>query len=222
MSADAFGVLPPVSILNPEQAQYYFLSGFTAKLAGTERGITEPTPTFSACFGAAFLSLHPTKYAEELVKKMNKVGAKAYLVNTGWNGSGKRISIKDTRGIIDAILDGSIDKAPTKVIPFFDFVVPTELPNVDPKILDPRDTYECACQWEEKAKDLAGRSSRTLLSSLVTKLVKRWLLLVRSSNLNKTSLDIYAKAALDIKSRFSCFYLFRLFFLIIFLLLRYT
>ena len=157
LSADAFGELPPVSILNPEQAQYYFLSGFTAKLAGTERGITEPTPTFSACFGAAFLSLHPTKYAEELVKKMNKVGAKAYLVNTGWNGSGKRISIKDTRGIIDAILDGSIDKAPTKVIPFFDFVVPTELPNVDPKILDPRDTYECACQWEEKAKDLAGR-----------------------------------------------------------------
>ena len=157
LSADAFGVLPPVSILNPAQAQYYFLSGFTAKLAGTERGITEPTPTFSACFGAAFLSLHPTKYAEELVKKMNKVGAKAYLVNTGWNGSGKRISIKDTRGIIDAILDGSIDKAPTKVIPYFDFVVPTELPGVDPKILDPRDTYECACKWEEKAKDLAGR-----------------------------------------------------------------
>ena len=157
LSADAFGVLPPVSILNDQQAQYYFLSGFTAKLAGTERGITEPTPTFSACFGAAFLSLHPTKYAEELVKKMNKVGAKAYLVNTGWNGTGKRISIRDTRGIIDAILDGSIDKAPTKTIPFFDFVVPTELPNVDPKILDPRDTYECACQWEEKAKDLAGR-----------------------------------------------------------------
>ena len=157
LSADAFGVLPPVSILNDQQAQYYFLSGFTAKLAGTERGITEPTPTFSACFGAAFLSLHPTKYAEELVKKMNKVGAKAYLVNTGWNGTGKRISIKDTRGIIDAILDGSIDKAPTKTIPFFDFVVPTELPGVDPKILDPRDTYECACQWEEKAKDLAGR-----------------------------------------------------------------
>ncbi|MCI5664598.1 MAG: phosphoenolpyruvate carboxykinase (ATP) [Mediterranea sp.] len=157
LSADAFGVLPPVSILNAEQTKYYFLSGFTAKLAGTERGITEPTPTFSACFGAAFLSLHPTKYGEELVKKMEKVGAKAYLVNTGWNGTGKRISIRDTRGIIDAILDGSIDKAPTKVIPFFDFVVPTELPGVDPKILDPRDTYECACQWEEKAKDLAGR-----------------------------------------------------------------
>ena len=157
LSADAFGVLPPVSILSPEQTQYYFLSGFTAKLAGTERGITEPTPTFSACFGAAFLSLHPVKYGEELVKKMNKVGAKAYLVNTGWNGTGKRISIRDTRGIIDAILDGSIDKAPTKVIPYFDFVVPTELPNVDPKILDPRDTYDCACKWEEKAKDLAGR-----------------------------------------------------------------
>ena len=157
LSADAFGVLPPVSILNPAQAQYYFLSGFTAKLAGTERGITEPTPTFSACFGAAFLSLHPTKYGEELVKKMEMTGAKAYLVNTGWNGTGKRISIKDTRGIIDAILDGSIDKAPTKVIPYFDFVVPTELPGVDPNILDPRDTYADAAQWDEKAKDLAGR-----------------------------------------------------------------
>lgn len=157
LSADAFGVLPPVSILTPEQTQYYFLSGFTAKLAGTERGITEPTPTFSACFGAAFLSLHPTKYGEELVKKMEKTGAKAYLVNTGWNGTGKRISIKDTRGIIDAILDGSIDKAPTKVIPYFDFVVPTELPGVDPKILDPRDTYANPAQWDEKAKDLAGR-----------------------------------------------------------------
>ena len=157
LSADAFGVLPPVSILNPAQTQYYFLSGFTAKLAGTERGITEPTPTFSACFGAAFLSLHPTKYGEELVKKMEANGATAYLVNTGWNGTGKRISIKDTRGIIDAILDGSIDKAPTKVIPYFDFVVPTELPGVDTNILDPRDTYADAAQWEEKAKDLAGR-----------------------------------------------------------------
>ena len=157
LSADAFGVLPPVSVLTPEQTQYYFLSGFTAKLAGTERGITEPTPTFSACFGAAFLSLHPTKYGEELVKKMEMNGAKAYLVNTGWNGTGKRISIKDTRGIIDAILDGSIDNAPTKTIPYFDFVVPTELPGVDTNILDPRDTYECSCQWEEKAKDLAGR-----------------------------------------------------------------
>ena len=157
LSADAFGVLPPVSILNPAQAQYYFLSGFTAKLAGTERGITEPTPTFSACFGAAFLSLHPTKYAEELVKKMEMTGAKAYLVNTGWNGTGKRISIRDTRGIIDAILDGSIEKAPTKTIPYFDFVVPTELPGVDPKILDPRDTYADAAEWTKNAEDLAGR-----------------------------------------------------------------
>ena len=157
LSADAFGVLPPVSILTPEQTKYSFLSGFTAKLAGTERGITEPTPTFSACFGAAFLSLHPTKYGEELVKKMQASGAKAYLVNTGWNGTGKRISIKDTRGIIDAILDGSIDKAPTKKMPYFDFEIPTALPGVDPKILDPRDTYAEAAQWDAKAKDLAER-----------------------------------------------------------------
>ena len=157
LSADAFGVLPPVSILDPEQTKYYFLSGFTAKLAGTERGITEPTPTFSACFGQAFLELHPTKYAEELVKKMKKSGAKAYLVNTGWNGTGKRISIRDTRGIIDAILNHSIDKAPTKVIPYFNFVVPTKLEGVDTGILDPRDTYKNAAEWEEKAKDLAGR-----------------------------------------------------------------
>ncbi len=157
LSADAFGVLPPVSILTPEQTQYYFLSGFTSKLAGTERGITEPTPTFSACFGQAFLELHPTKYGEELVKKMQKSGAKAYLVNTGWNGTGKRISIKDTRGIIDAILDGSILKAETKTIPYFNFEVPTALPGVDPAILDPRDTYADASEWDAKAKDLAGR-----------------------------------------------------------------
>ena len=157
LSADAFGVLPPVSILTPEQTQYYFLSGFTAKLAGTERGITEPTPTFSACFGQAFLELHPTKYAEELVKRMEKSGAKAYLVNTGWNGTGKRISIRDTRGIIDAILDGSIATAPTKQIPYFNFEVPTELPGVDPAILDPRDTYSDASEWDTKAKDLAQR-----------------------------------------------------------------
>src|SRR5574344_1199427 len=157
LSADAFGVLPPVSILTPEQTQYYFLSGFTAKLAGTERGVTEPTPTFSACFGQAFLELHPTKYGEELVKKMKKSGAKAYLVNTGWNGTGKRISIPDTRGIIDAILDGSILKADTKKIPMFDFEVPTSLPHVNPAILDPRDTYADASVWEEKAKDLAAR-----------------------------------------------------------------
>ena len=157
LSADAFGVLPPVSILTPEQTQYYFLSGFTAKLAGTERGITEPTPTFSACFGQAFLELHPTKYAEELVKKMKVSGAKAYLVNTGWNGTGKRISIKDTRGIIDAILDGSINKAETKKIPVFNFEVPLALPGVDPKILDPRDTYQDRSEWDRKAADLASR-----------------------------------------------------------------
>ena len=157
LSADAFGVLPPVSILTPAQTQYYFLSGFTAKLAGTERGITEPTATFSACFGQAFLELHPTKYAQELVRKMEMSGAKAYLVNTGWNGTGKRISIPDTRGIIDAILDGSILKAETKKIPMFDFEVPTALPHVNPAILDPRDTYSDASVWEEKAKDLAAR-----------------------------------------------------------------
>ena len=157
LSADAFGVLPPVSILTPEQTKYYFLSGFTAKLAGTERGITEPTPTFSACFGQAFLELHPTKYADELVKRMEKSGANAYLVNTGWNGSGKRISIKDTRGIIDAILNGDVNKVPTKKIPYFNFEVPTELPGVDTNILDPRDTYADASEWEKKAEDLAQR-----------------------------------------------------------------
>ncbi|MBQ9387297.1 MAG: phosphoenolpyruvate carboxykinase (ATP) [Lachnospiraceae bacterium] len=157
LSADAFGVLPPVSILTPEQTKYYFLSGFTAKLAGTERGIVEPTPTFSSCFGQAFLELHPTKYAEELVKRMEASGAKAYLVNTGWNGSGKRISIKDTRGIIDAILEGAILSAPTKKIPIFNFEVPTELPGVDPAILDPRDTYADPSVWDEKAQDLAAR-----------------------------------------------------------------
>lgn len=157
LSADAFGVLPPVSILTPEQTKYYFLSGFTAKLAGTERGITEPTPTFSACFGQAFLELPPTKYADELVKKMEQNGAKAYLVNTGWNGTGKRISIRDTRGIIDAILNGDILNAPTKKIPYFNFEVPTELNGVDTNILDPRDTYADASEWEVKAKDLAQR-----------------------------------------------------------------
>jgi len=155
LSADAFGVLPPVSKLTKAQTQYHFLSGFTAKLAGTERGITEPTPTFSACFGAAFLSLHPTQYAQQLVKRMEACGAEAYLVNTGWNGSGKRISIKDTRGIIDAILDGSIEHAETKTIPLFNLEVPTALPNVDSNILDPRDTYSDASQWNEKAEKLA-------------------------------------------------------------------
>ena len=157
LSADAFGVLPPVSILTSEQCKYYFLSGFTAKLAGTERGITEPTPTFSACFGQAFLELHPTKYAEELVKRMEKSGAKAYLVNTGWNGTGKRISIKDTRGIIDAILGGAIKNAPTKKLPIFDLEIPTELEGVATNILDPRDTYADPTEWDKKAEDLASR-----------------------------------------------------------------
>jgi phosphoenolpyruvate carboxykinase (ATP) len=157
LSADAFGVLPPVSILTPEQTEYYFLSGFTAKLAGTERGITEPTPTFSACFGQAFLELHPTKYAQELVKKMQMSGAKAYLVNTGWNGTGKRISIKDTRGIIDAILNGSINNVPTKNIPMFNLEVPTVLPGVATNILDPRDTYQDPTVWDAKALDLSQR-----------------------------------------------------------------
>ncbi|SLM64905.1 MULTISPECIES: phosphoenolpyruvate carboxykinase (ATP) [Dickeya] len=157
LTADAFGVLPPVSRLTADQTQYHFLSGFTAKLAGTERGVTEPTPTFSACFGAAFLTLHPTQYAEVLVKRMQAAGAKAYLVNTGWNGTGKRISIKDTRGIIDAILNGSIDDAETQTLPIFDLTIPTALPGVNPAILDPRDTYADPAQWEEKAHDLAQR-----------------------------------------------------------------
>jgi phosphoenolpyruvate carboxykinase (ATP) len=157
LSADAFGVLPPVSKLTPEQTKYHFLSGFTAKLAGTERGVTAPQPTFSACFGAAFLTLHPTQYGAELVKKMEEYGAEAYLVNTGWNGTGKRISIKDTRGIINAILDGSIEKAESKTVPVFNLEVPTSLPGVDPNILDPRDTYADVKEWEAKAQDLAGR-----------------------------------------------------------------
>uniref|UniRef100_A0A8W7P6E3 Phosphoenolpyruvate carboxykinase (ATP) n=2 Tax=cellular organisms TaxID=131567 RepID=A0A8W7P6E3_ANOCL len=157
LTADAFGVLPPVSRLTPEQTQYHFLSGFTAKLAGTERGITTPTPTFSACFGAAFLALHPTQYASVLVKRMEAAGAQAYLVNTGWNGSGKRISIKDTRGIIDAILSGEIEQAETFTLPIFDLAVPLSLPGVDPSILDPRKTYANESLWHEKAQDLAQR-----------------------------------------------------------------
>jgi phosphoenolpyruvate carboxykinase (ATP) len=155
LTADAFGVLPPVSKLTPEQTKYHFLSGFTAKLAGTELGVTEPQPTFSACFGEAFLSLHPTKYAEELVKKMEEHKATAYLVNTGWNGTGKRISIKDTRAIIDAILSGEIDKAPTKVVPIFNLEIPTELTGVNPDILDTRDTYDNPQDWTDKATNLA-------------------------------------------------------------------
>ena len=156
LTADAFGVMPPVSKLTHEQTKYYFLSGFTAKLAGTERGITEPTPTFSACFGKAFLTLHPTKYAEELVKKMEQNKAKAYMVNTGWNGTGKRISIKDTRAIIDAILDGSIENVETKMVPIFNFEVPTSLQDVNSSILDPRDTYDKVSDWNTKANNLAS------------------------------------------------------------------
>ncbi len=157
LTADAFGVMPPVSKLTPEQTKYYFLSGFTAKLAGTERGVTEPQPTFSACFGKAFLSLHPTQYGQELVKKMEQHQAKAYMVNTGWNGTGKRISIKDTRAIIDAILDGSIEKAETTMVPMFNFEIPTALHDVDATILDPRNTYADASEWNTKAEDLAAR-----------------------------------------------------------------
>jgi phosphoenolpyruvate carboxykinase (ATP) len=156
LTADAFGVMPPVAKLSPEQTKYYFLSGFTAKLAGTERGVTKPEPTFSACFGKAFLSLHPTKYGEELVKKMEQHKAQAYMVNTGWNGSGKRISIKDTRAIIDRILDGSIDHASMHTLPVFDFQIPTELAEVSSGILDPRKTYTDAQLWTEKATELGG------------------------------------------------------------------
>lgn len=155
LTADAFGVLPPVSRLTADQTQYHFLSGFTAKLAGTERGVTEPTPTFSACFGAAFLMLHPTQYAEVLVKRMQAAGAQAYLVNTGWNGTGKRISIQNTRAIIDAILNGTIDDAETFTLPVFNLAVPAALPGVDTHILDPRNTYGSVEQWQEKAHDLA-------------------------------------------------------------------
>ena len=157
LSADAFGVLPPVSVLNEDQAQYYFLSGYTSKLAGTERGITEPQPSFSPAFGEAFLTLHPTAYSKTLIGKMKEHGAKAYLVNTGWNGTGKRISLKDTRAIIDAIIDGSIESAPKQTIPVLNLEIPTALPNVSEGILDPRNTYASASEWEAKAKDLAAK-----------------------------------------------------------------
>jgi len=157
LSADAFGVLPPVSVLDEDQAQYHFLCGYTSKLAGTERGITEPEPSFSPAFGEAFLTLHPTMYSKTLIGKMKEHGAKAYLVNTGWNGTGKRISLKDTRAIIDAIIDGSIENAPKTRIPIMNLEVPTSLPNVSEGILDPRDTYSNVEEWEEKAKDLAAK-----------------------------------------------------------------
>ncbi len=157
LSADAFGVLPPVSVLDENQAQYHFLCGYTSKLAGTERGITEPQPSFSPAFGEAFLTLHPTMYSKTLIGKMKEHGAKAYLVNTGWNGTGKRISLKDTRAIIDSIIDGSIENAPKTRIPIMNLEVPTELPNVSEGILDPRDSYSNVAEWEEKAKDLAAK-----------------------------------------------------------------
>ncbi len=155
LAADAYGVLPPVSILNDEQAMYYFLSGYTSKLAGTERGITEPKPTFSACFGAAFLSLHPFKYAQELTKKAEAAGAKFYLVNTGWNGTGKRISIKETRAIIDSILNHSILKSSTQTLPIFNLEYPLEICGVKPEDLDPRSSYKDPNVWQEKAEMLA-------------------------------------------------------------------
>ncbi len=157
LTADAFGVMPPVSKLTPEQTKYFFLSGFTAKLAGTERGVKEPTPTFSACFGKAFLSLHPTQYGEQLVKKMEEHNATAYMVNTGWNGTGKRISIKDTRAIIDSILDGSLDNCETQIIPIFNLEVPTNIEGVSNGILDPRKTYQDEQEWTTKATDLAEK-----------------------------------------------------------------
>ncbi|MFT5084127.1 MAG: phosphoenolpyruvate carboxykinase (ATP), partial [Lentisphaeria bacterium] len=155
LTADAFGVLPPVSMLSNEQAQYHFLSGFTAKVAGTELGVTEPTPTFSSCFGAAFLSLHPTKYAQELVKRMKASNAKAYLVNTGWNGSGKRISLQATRAIIDAIMDGSLDDVETDILPFFNLRMPVHVNGVDDVLLNPINSYADVSEWDKRAKNLA-------------------------------------------------------------------
>lgn len=182
LTADAFGVLPPVSRLTADQTQYHFLSGFTAKLAGTERGVTEPTPTFSACFGAAFLSLHPTQYAEVLVKRMQAAGAQAYLVNTGWNGTGKRISIKDTRAIIDAILNGSLDNAETFTLPMFNLQIPTALPGVDTHILDPRSTYGSPEQWQEKPTSWRSCLLRILRSIPIRQRAPRWWRQDRSAN----------------------------------------
>lgn len=182
LTADAFGVLPPVSRLTADQTQYHFLSGFTAKLAGTERGVTEPTPTFSACFGAAFLSLHPTQYAEVLVKRMQAAGAQAYLVNTGWNGTGKRISIKDTRAIIDAILNGSLDNAETFTLPMFNLQIPTALPGVDTHILDPRSTYGSRSSGRKKPTSWRSCSLRILRSIPIRQRAPRWWRQDRSAN----------------------------------------
>lgn len=156
LTADAFGVLPAVSLLTSEQSRYHFLSGFTAKLAGTELGVSEAQPTFSACFGKAFLSLHPTVYADTLGARMEAAGARAYLVNTGWNGTGSRMPLATTRAIIDAILDGSIDAAETRPIPVFGLAVPEALPGIDAALLDPRATYDDETAWRAKADELAS------------------------------------------------------------------
>ena len=156
LTADAFGVLPPVSILDDAATQYHFLSGFTAKMAGMERGMTEHQPTFSACFGAAFLTLHPTKYAEVLNKRMHDAGAKAYLINTGWNGQGKRISLANTRALINAIFDGELDDAETETLPIFNLQMPKALAGLDSSVLDPRSSYEDPAEWEKRARHLGG------------------------------------------------------------------
>ena len=174
LTADAFGVLPPVSRLTPEQTQYHFLSGFTAKLAGTERGVTQPTPTFSACFGAAFLTLHPTQYSDVLVKRMQASGAQAYLVNTGWNGSGKRISLKDTRAIINAILAGELDEAETVTLPVFNLQVPTTLAQVDDAILDPRRSWPDAAAGSRLPKRWRSALSPISRSTPITMPARRW------------------------------------------------
>ncbi len=156
LSADAFGVLPPVSRLDAAQTQYHFLSGFTAKLAGTERGVQQPTPTFSACFGAAFLSLHPLQYGAVLAQKMQAAGARAYLVNTGWNGRGARIRLQDSRAIVNAILAGEFERAATDTLPIFHLQIPRALPGVESALLDPRNSYPEAAQWQIKAEHLAA------------------------------------------------------------------
>ena len=156
LTADAFGVLPPVSILDDAATQYHFLSGFTAKMAGMERGMTEHQPTFSACFGAAFLTLHPTKYAEVLNKRMHDAGAKAYLINTGWNGQGKRISLANTRALINAIFDDELDDAETETLPIFNLQMPKALAGLDSSVLDPRSSYDNPAEWEKRARHLGG------------------------------------------------------------------
>ncbi len=160
LSADAFGILPPVSKLTKEQAMYYFLSGYTAKVAGTERGVTEPTATFSACFGEAFLPLHPTDYAKLLGEKIDEHNVNVYLVNTGWTGgaygTGKRMSIKDTRACINGILDGSILNSEFETTKTFNFNVPKTLGSIDPKVLNPREAWEDKAEFDTKRDELAS------------------------------------------------------------------